>query len=122
MENRLSIKLTEDGDIDLDNNSLDFIGEYEELMQCVWTILSINKNEWFLDEDLGLAYKDIVGKNVPQEQVKLAIAEAIYQEDRVKQVVVEDYVLDNKTRKVFIKGWFTDLEDNIYDLIDLGGV
>ena len=60
-------------------------GEQEEI-QCIERILTTCTDEWFLNIDFGLDYTKIRGKDVSDEQIRVAITLAILQEERVKEI------------------------------------
>lgn len=75
-----------DGDIYIDRKRGDLVlvSGGEELRQNIENRLSINKDEWFLNTELGLSYKDIRGKGVSDEEIGFAIRECTAQDDRIK--------------------------------------
>lgn len=60
----------------------------EELRQNIENRLSINKNEWFLNVNLGLAYEEIRGKGVTDAEIGFAIRECTAQDDRIKSTEI----------------------------------
>ena len=59
-----SLKLTEGGDIAIENNSLQIISDSEEVAQKIKTVLKTIRGECFLDTTKGIPYiTDVVGKN-----------------------------------------------------------
>lgn len=114
-----SFKLDHNGDLVIQNGDLVMIDGREELKQCVERILTTNINEWFLDTGFGLDYSAIQGKGKAKESIKLAIAEAIFKEPRIKQVDIRDIDID-KNRHLKIYGIATDMENNVLDLSTLG--
>lgn len=85
----------ENGDLVFDaQNNLIMVEDEEEQAQAIERILTTNINEWFLNLDHGLDYQAIQGKGKDKESIKLAIIEAIMQEDRVDTVKEIDVEID----------------------------
>lgn len=80
-----TFKMT-NGDIDIVGNDLALVGGQEEMRQNVENRLAINKDEWFLNLDLGLSYKDITGKGVRDSDIEYWIRECILQDERIREV------------------------------------
>ena len=80
-----TFKMT-NGDIDIIGNDLALVGGQEEMRQNVENRLSVNKNEWFLNLDLGLSYKDISGKGVTDSDIEYWIRECVLQDERIREV------------------------------------
>lgn len=99
------------GDIYIENGDLKLVNGQEELRQNIENRLSVNKNEWYLNIRLGLSYKDIRGKNIPDRQIKLAIRECCFQDKRVKAVDINSIERDDKNRKVYIDITIIDKDD-----------
>lgn len=66
----------------------------EEIGQSIERVLTTNIGEWFLNFEHGLDYSEIQGKGRDIEGIKLAITEAILQEERVSEVEKIDLSLD----------------------------
>lgn len=92
-------------------NDLVLVGGQEELRQNLENRLSVNKGEWFLNLDLGLSYKDISGKGISDEKIRLAIRECCFQDERIKEVK-DIYILRNpQDRNVWLSLTAIDGED-----------
>ncbi len=102
----------------IENGDLVMIDRKEEIRQCVERILTTNTGEWFLDMEFGLDYQAIQGKGKTKESIKLAIAEAIYQEPRIKTVDIKDIEID-KNRHLKVYGIAMDIEGNEINLSTL---
>lgn len=94
----ISMKIKDD-DIVLD----EMIEGKDEEQQCIERIVTTCVNEWFLNIGFGLDYRKIEGKNVTDEDIRVAITEAIIQEDRVQEI--DDISIERKRseRLVVIK-------------------
>lgn len=109
-----NLKLDDKGDVILTELATD----EENIKQSVFLVLSINKNEWFLDNSLGLDYTKLQGKGKDKESIKQAIREAISQVEEVENVFVDDFQFNREKRHLDIIGYFT-VKGSKYDI---GGV
>lgn len=80
-----TFKMT-NGDIDIVGNDLALVSGQEEMRQNVENRLAVNKDEWFLNLDLGLSYKEITGKGVRDSDIEYWIRECILQDERIREV------------------------------------
>ena len=84
-----------DGDLVFDGQgNLVMVEGEDEIAQSIEMVLTTNKGEWFINLEHGLDYKAITGKGRDIEGIKLAITEAILQEERVSEVEKIDLFLD----------------------------
>lgn len=89
------------GDLVIDGqNNIAMVSDVDEVAQSIERVLTTNVNEWFLNTFHGLDYDSIQGKNKDIDGIKLAITEAIHQEDRVDEVEFIDVNIDNSTRNL----------------------
>jgi len=94
----------------------------EEIVQSIERILTTNKGEWFLNLEYGLDYQEIQGKGRDIEGIKLAITEAILQEERVSEVEKIDLSLDkNRHLKINVTVRLQEGDTlEISEVIDIG--
>lgn len=99
-----SLKL-EKGDLIIENGDLATIEGVDEVSQCIERVLTTNKDEWFLDVHHGLDYAVIFAKPFDEEQARLAIVEAVYQEPRVRSVENIEFRFDRRDRylEIFVE-------------------
>lgn len=91
----------EDEDLVFDGqNNLLMVEEYGEEAQSLERTLTTSQGEWFLNILHGLDYSEIQGKDKTKEGIKLAITEAIYQDDRVKDIESIDVEIDGSNRSI----------------------
>lgn len=110
-----AFKVNKNGDLIIENGDLVMIDGRDELVQSIDRILTTNKGEWFLSMGYGLDYQAIQGKGKNKESIKLANKEAIFQDERVKEVDIVDVVIDtNRHLKVY--GTVIDNEGNVIEL------
>jgi len=99
----LSIQIDSTGDILLDDrgNPIQVSG-LEETRQEVEVYLQTNKDEWFLDPDLGINHSDFRGKNVSDDTMRVNIVDGLEQTDRFVSLDNINFVKDTKTRKLYV--------------------
>lgn len=74
----------------------------DEEVQAVERLLTTNAGEWFLNIEHGLEYSRIQGKGITDEQIRLAVMQALAQEERIQEVESIDIVRNEKDRTVAI--------------------
>ncbi|HBK84446.1 MAG TPA: DUF2634 domain-containing protein [Firmicutes bacterium] len=92
------------------NNDLVFDSQYnlamveghDEEVQSVERLLTTNTGEWFLNIEHGLDYSRIQGKGVTDEQIRLAVMQALAQEDRIAEVQSIEIQRSEKNRTATI--------------------
>jgi hypothetical protein len=93
-----------DGDLVLDGqNNLVFISGREEERQCIERILTTGQGEWFLNAAHGLDYTQLLGKAFDVERAKLALIDALHQEERLDHVEDITFVHDAAARALKVK-------------------
>lgn len=75
-------KLTDSGDIEILHNEIQTISGSKLLAQQLKMILNTNKGEWWLDENEGLPFKEILLKNPNYDAIKEYIQYAVKQIDK----------------------------------------
>ncbi len=111
------------GDLIFDaQNNLVMIDGEDEIAQSIERVLTTNKGEWFLNLEHGLDYKAITGKGKDIDGIKLAITEAILQEERVSEVEKMDLFLDkNRHLKINVIARLQEGDTlEISEVIDIG--
>ena len=97
-----NLKLVE-GDLVLDNqHNITMVSDNDEIMQCVEEILKTNAGEWFLDDAVGFARFEVLGRKFNEETTIEALAEAILQESRVDSIENLTMNFDRKSRKLTV--------------------
>lgn len=115
-----TIKLTEEGDLDLSNFRSSFVTKIDFVAQKIRCKLNMMKGEWYLDRDAGIPYlTEILGKNKSdvrlQEIFVMALAE-IPEITKIKSFDIENnYQL--RTKKVTFS--VITEEGEITEIIDL---
>lgn len=88
------------GDIVFENGDVVMIDGDDEIAQCVETVLRTNKGEWFLNEEFGLDRSPLLTKQFDETLAADAIAEAVAQEERIKQI--ENISFQREGRKLYV--------------------
>lgn len=96
--------LMKDDDYVLDENkNLILISGIDEIRQSVERILTTNIGEWFLNTDFGLDYKALQGKGKDLQSIELAIRTAIFQDDRIEDIIFHKIDLNKQSRHLDIQ-------------------
>lgn len=114
--------LMNNGDTVVDNDLI-LVGGQEEMRQNLENRLSVNEGEWFLNLELGLKYKDIVGKGVTDKEIEFAVRECVMEDMRIKAVKDFKIIRDSVNRKADINFTIIDGEGNetyLKEVVDLG--
>ena len=82
--------------------SLVIVEGHDEEVQSVERLLTTNTGEWFLNVEHGLDYSRIQGKGVTDEQIRMAVMQALSQEDRIAEVEGIEIQRSEKDRTVAI--------------------
>jgi phage baseplate assembly protein W len=75
---------------------------HDEEIQSIERLLTTNTGEWFLNIEHGLDYSRLQGKAVSDEQIRLAVLQALAQEGRITEVESIEIRRSNKYRTVVI--------------------
>ncbi|MFP7414370.1 DUF2634 domain-containing protein [Priestia filamentosa] len=87
-----------DGDLVIEDNNLIMVEDDEELAQSVKSVLQTRKGEFFLDEEHGMSFDNILGKVADQAATRDDIIEAVSQEERIRSVTDVSFSDNPKTR------------------------
>lgn len=96
-----NIKLTDDGDIDVTGNTLQFVSGQEEQQQIAKQRLQTFRGEWFLDTSIGIPYFQTIFRR----NTDIALIDAIYIEEISNipgfiSLLEYNSVLDTETREL----------------------
>ena len=96
-------KLTQAGDVAIKNNKIEMIADDELSRQSIQYLLSTNKGEWFYNEEEGINFMNLLGKNVEDDTVKSEILDGLLQIDNT--FVITDFSTERnaETRKLDVK-------------------
>lgn len=116
-----TLKLTDDGDIDIASNTFSVIKNTdEELLQYIRTILNTRKGEYFLNTEIGLSHDNLIGANFNPDKLKVDLLEAIFQEERIASVDRLDISFDDTERRVYADFQATTVEgDTVEEQINV---
>ncbi len=107
--------LDSNGDVVIQKNKIVMIKDKALTLQKIRTILSTNKNEWFLNTDEGINFSNIFVKNPDYDTIKGEIAAGLSQVDEDLLLKSFAYTL-GKDRKLDVKFEASDgSEDIIYN-------
>jgi len=120
-----SIKF-QNGDIVITSKRLQLIEDKEEKVQRTRTALEIFKGELFYNADVGLDYKQILSidkKYATSEEKKLAIVEALQQDENINQIGEISITDDEKSRNEVIDLQLTykdEIESTTIEGVEVG--
>ncbi|MCZ8518892.1 DUF2634 domain-containing protein [Paenibacillus caseinilyticus] len=80
-----SLKLV-NGDLVIEDGELLMVEGPEEIAQCVSISLGTNKDEWFLNPNMGIDVEKFVGKSLSMEARLEQIRQGLRQEPRIKTI------------------------------------
>lgn len=87
------------GDLVIENGEWIFAEEDEELAQSIKATMQTRREEFFLEEEHGMRYENLLGKATDTNELRDDIIEAISQEERVRSVLDVSINDDQRTRK-----------------------
>ncbi|MBW2672330.1 MAG: hypothetical protein JRD89_02790 [Deltaproteobacteria bacterium] len=94
------------GDIQLDGaGNIVTVTGGEEKTQSVWLLLSMMKEEWFLNPDYGLDYWAFLGQkwSAAREQTYAAFIDTLQQEPRIREIHYVNLSYDENTRTLTVE-------------------
>lgn len=96
-------KLDENSDVEIRNNKIQMIADDELSRQSIQYLLSTNKGECFYNDNEGISFLNILGKNVEDDNVKSEILDGLLQIDDT--FVITDFSTERnaETRKLDVK-------------------
>lgn len=98
------LKVTDSGDIDFLVDDLSVVSDETDLRQSILMILSTRLGEFFLDDQLGLNWDNLFGKNYNPEYLETDISDALVeQESRIRQVVSIEFETNERLLNIRIK-------------------
>lgn len=80
------------GDVIIKGHKIQMADDKELLRQKVQTVLSTNKNEWFLNKQEGINFDNILGKKKSEEIIKNEILQGLHQVD--SSFIIEKFNCD----------------------------
>ena len=108
----IGFALDENGDVLMKNNVIQTVEGTDLLLQKIKTVLSENKGEWFLNDDEGINFNNILGKNNPEELVRSEIEQGLQQVDSTFSILDFECIVDKKTRLLTVN-FTAKNEDNV---------
>ena len=96
-------KLTQAGDVEIKNNKIEMLSDDELKMQTIEYLLSTNKGECFYNEEEGINFRNLLGKNIEDDAVKSEILGGIMQLDNTFAITEFNTERNAETRKLDVK-------------------
>lgn len=98
------LQLTEDGDLAMTPADVLLVYDLDDLKQSIELILSTRLGEFTLDEDLGVLWDNLLGKEYNADYLEQDITDAILeQENRIAQVTEVVQAVENRHLLVTVK-------------------
>lgn len=108
--------LDENHDLVIDNFDLQLTNDSQIIAQRIKQELLTLKGEWFLDSELGVPYKDILGCKNQLETARAILARHIMHVKGVKEIIIIDLIEDRDQRFVSFKIEVRDIFDNLIEV------
>lgn len=96
----IGFELDQNGDVLIKNNQIQMVNGNELIRQTARSIIGTNKGEWFLNEDEGITFENILGKFVDEDMIKSEIEEGLSQIDSSFSITEFSYEFDSVKRKL----------------------
>ena len=91
-------KLDSNGDVEIIKNEIQMIDGNELLRQTVKSVLNTNKKEWFFDENEGITFSNILGKQKDEDIIRNEIQQGLLQVNSSFIMNSFEMSVDRKTR------------------------
>jgi hypothetical protein len=99
----MDLKLADNGDLDVTDNSMSFVSGREAIAQHIRIRLHFVLGEWFLDRKLGIPYfEQILVKSPNLVRVSNIFKEAIMETAGVSAITQFELRLDNPTNSMYV--------------------
>lgn len=96
-------KLTNSGDVEIRNNKIQMIADDELARQTIQYLLSTNKGECFYNENEGINFRNLLGKNVEDDTVKSELLDGLMQINDTFAITDFSTERNAETRKLDVK-------------------
>lgn len=77
---------TENGDMVFENRDLSLVDSEAEFIQTVKELFSVNRKEWFFNEDKGFDFFQVLGRTFDEELARSAVLDVAVQEPRIEDI------------------------------------
>lgn len=116
------MNILEDGDLLFKDGDVVQVDEITDIKQELATVFNTWKGEFFLDENLGIEYDRILGKQVSNDTIMMVVADGISQVERITDIVDIDIERNDITRLIKVHLELA-ADENIFNYtVELGGV
>lgn len=106
------IKIDNDGDMSISDYNIEMVNGTDEIIQQLKAIFSTNQGEWFMNEEYGLNYDNILQKKPNIDLIRDEIRNGLSQCSRVYSIDYVNVVFDKENRSLEIEFQATDIEGN----------
>ena len=89
-----------DGDLQIANNEIEFADDMELIVQTVKQVLSTNNGEWLFNENEGIDFSIILGKNKNEDEIRSEIEQALAQVDETLVLETCTFDYDKTSRRL----------------------
>jgi hypothetical protein len=103
----IDLKLTDDGDLAIENGDLVLIDGADTTAQLLRVRGKFLRGEWFADPDVGFPFDEILGEKPDLGQVEIWLRQMITETPGVESVSELDVQLDDATRELRVSGEVT---------------
>lgn len=98
----ISLKVDDTGDLVFTGGELATIEGPEELAQCCRLGIGTNKNEWFLNPEMGIEFTLFLGKDVNEARMMDELTAGLLQESRILSVENVEFTINPKSRTMLV--------------------
>lgn len=106
-----------DGDLLIANNEIEFVEDTELIAQTLKQVISTNNGEWLFNENEGIDFSIILGKNKNEDEIRSEIESALKQVDETLTLdtCTFDFNKTSRTLKVHFTAKSTSGETVVID-------
>ncbi|PAD73664.1 DUF2634 domain-containing protein [Paenibacillus campinasensis] len=117
----ISLKVDQSGDLVFAGGEMVTIEGPEELAQCCRLGIGTNKNEWFLNPDMGINFKLFLGKEIDEAQMRDELTAGLLQESRIQSVENVEFTINRKSRTMLVTFTATGINgETIQEGVEIG--
>lgn len=117
----ISLKVDDTGDLVFSAGELALIEDREELAQCCRLGIGTNKNEWFLNPEMGINFNLFLGKVIDEAQMRDELTAGLLQESRIQSVENIEFTINRKSRTMLVTFTATGTDgETIQEGVEIG--
>lgn len=91
------------GDIVFDGTDFEMVSDIDEVGQNLESTLGTNEGEFVLAPEVGIQYRNMVGKGVTEDDIQAEVFAGLDQEERIKTVVEIEVKMDSALRSASVR-------------------